>query len=555
MKRVPSQRYLYIRGDTYYFRRGVPKDARHAFGGKPDDWKSLDTSELTVARTRLQREIEAFETRVADARNQLAPAKIAHAPYVPSNAEIEAAVREAHRQRKERLRSVNKADRRAVDETRRRLGDLKQFKRDLEQSRQITSDFQVMDVQWQAEALCQRHNWLLDETSDQWWALVGFVTRGMIEAAEHQLQMLEGRAEKTEDEAFSRSAYLLDEQRKLADGQSFGPSVSLIGLFDEHVRESQLSPASEKSFRQKVLAFQKFVGHDDARRITKGDVSDWKDHLLAKGQSDGSPLSAKTVRDTYLPAIKAALNRGLSSDRLVENVAAGVTVAGKRNKKKRLRPAGFKDTEAKQILSATLAEQRSSLPEETKLARRWIPWLCAYTGARVNEMSQLRGQDIVEEDGIWCVRITPEAGGTKSGDARTVPLHPHLIEQGILGVLKTGQGPIFYDPSRSRRGSLANPQSKKVGERLARWVREEIGIIDPNVQPNHGWRHRFKTIARDVRMDRHIADHMQGHAPRTVAETYGDVTVRAAYREISLIPKIELEAEGIGQPSQGNPTS
>lgn len=539
MKRVPSQRYLYIRGDTYYFRRGVPKDVRHAFGGKPDDWKSLDTSDLAVARTRLQREIEAFETRVADARNQLAPAKVAHAPYVPSNAEIEAAVREAHRQRKERVRPINKADRRVVDEARRRLGDLKQFKRDLERSRQITSDFQVMDVQWQAEALCQRHNWLLDETSDQWWALVGFVTRGIIEAAEHQLQMLEGRTGKTEDEAFSREAYLLDEQTRQASGQSFGPPVSLIGLFDEHVRERQLTPASEKSFRQKVLAFQKFLGHDDARRITKRDVSDWKDHLLARGQADGSPLSAKTVRDTYLPAVKTALNRGVNSDRLTENVAAGVSVVGKK-RKARVRPAGFTDIEVKQILVATLAKHRSTLPEKARLARRWIPWLCAYTGARVNEMSQLRGKDVTKEDGIWCVRITPEAGGTKSGDARIVPLHPHLIEQGFLKVAKAEDGPIFYDPSRSRGGALAHPQSKKVGERIAKWVRDVVGITDANVQPNHGWRHRFKTIARDARMDREIADRIQGHAPRTVAETYGEVSVKALYREIRRVPKIVL---------------
>ncbi len=222
--------------------------------------------------------------------------------------------------------------------------------------------------------MCQRQNWVLDESSDQWWALVSFVTRGMIEAAEHQLQLLEGRTGRIEDEAFTREAYLLDEQRKLTEGQTFGPPVSLIGLFDEHVKERQISPASEKSFRQKVLAFQRFIGHDDARRITKRDVSDWKDHLLANGQADGSPLSVKTVRDTYLPALRAALNRGVNSDRLTANVATGVSVAGKK-RKGRLRPAGFKDTEAKQILQATVAEHRSSLPEKTKLARRWIPWL------------------------------------------------------------------------------------------------------------------------------------------------------------------------------------
>ena len=33
----------------------------------------------------------------------------------------------------------------------------------------------------------------------------------------------------------------------------------------------------------------------------------------------------------------------------------------------------------------------------------------------------------------------------------------------------------------------------KARERLAKWVRE-LGITDPEVQPNHGWRHSFKQI-------------------------------------------------------------
>ncbi|MEC5293197.1 hypothetical protein, partial [Aurantimonas sp. C2-3-R2] len=33
-------------------------------------------------------------------------------------------------------------------------------------------------------------------------------------------------------------------------------------------------------------------------------------------------------------------------------------------------------------------------------SRRWVPWICAYTGARVNEITQLRRQDIKQIDGI-----------------------------------------------------------------------------------------------------------------------------------------------------------
>jgi integrase len=42
------------------------------------------------------------------------------------------------------------------------------------------------------------------------------------------------------------------------------------------------------------------------------------------------------------------------------------------------------------------------------------PWICAYTGARVNEITQLRANDVVNVDGIDCIRITSEAGTVKT---------------------------------------------------------------------------------------------------------------------------------------------
>jgi hypothetical protein len=53
---------------------------------------------------------------------------------------------------------------------------------------------------------------------------------------------------------------------------------------------------------------------------------------------------------------------------------------------------------------------------------------------------------VVQQKGIWVLKITPEAGTTKTGKPRTVPLHEHLIEQGLLEFVKAkAQGPLFYD--------------------------------------------------------------------------------------------------------------
>jgi integrase len=83
-----------------------------------------------------------------------------------------------------------------------------------------------------------------------------------------------------------------------------------------------------------------------------------------------------------------------------------------------------------------------------------VPWLCAYTGARVGEMTQLRGVDVLRQDGISALRITPEAGTVKTRKARVVPLHDHLIAQGFPEFVKTrGKGPLFYN-ERSHGKSL-----------------------------------------------------------------------------------------------------
>ena len=59
----------------------------------------------------------------------------------------------------------------------------------------------------------------------------------------------------------------------------------------------------------------------------------------------------------------------------------------------------------------------------------------------MGELTQLRGVDVIERDGIHAIKISPEAGTTKTGTARVVPVHEHLIEQGFLAFVKaSGKG-------------------------------------------------------------------------------------------------------------------
>ncbi|MBR2270673.1 hypothetical protein [Sphingobium sp.] len=157
----------------------------------------------------------------------------------------------------------------------------------------------------------------------------------------------------------------------------------------------------------------------------------------------------------------------------------------------------------------------------------------------MGEIAQLRGCDFIQREG-GLIHITPEAGSTKSGSAGLVPLHADLIGQGVVEMARAhGDGPVFYNRSLGRGGGAANPYHKKVGERLARWVRD-LGVDDPHLQPNHAWRHLFKTLARRAGIDLEIRDVIQWHAPRSIGEQYGYWPIDVLAQAIEKMPRFGI---------------
>lgn len=315
--------------------------------------------------------------------------------------------------------------------------------------------------------------------------------------------------------------------------------TTLTSLFEAYIRELKASgkgSEAEKRWKSVIADLRGFLKHEDAKRITKLDLVRWKDARL-------ETHSAKTVRDSDMGAIKAILQWATDNGRLDTNPAQGIKIrVGKRIT---TREKGFNDTEALAILKAAKnyePEKRSNprTRESVTLsaAKRWAPWLCAYTGARIAEMTQLRREDVQERNGIPYLRITPEAGSVKAGIHRDVPLHPHLIEMGFLDfVTSCGHGPVFY--SGKPTPGKQHP-SKTVAGRVGNWIRS-LNIVDASVAPNHGWRHRFKTVGIEVGMHGRTLDAIQGHAPKTAGDSYGDVTLIARYKAIQMHPYYRLK--------------
>ena len=537
MERVKDHRYLYRREGFLYFRRGVPKDARAAFGGRHEVWVALETGDVREARHLMVKHLAEFDNCLSTVRRTKSPVAVQKQSRVPLRIEIEEAVREVLAERLARARTdyFMPEDRAAGREL---VAILTHQESMIARGLDLEANAEVpLATEWAAAAIIERYGWELPTSHPDYWFLLQFVAQSQKEAVQQQRAAINGSPLQTSDDRFSREQYQSDQERRRAR-ENNGP-VSLIGLFDDYAKERKPAPATVKAYRRQVAAFVAFIGHDDAKQIQFADVVAWKQHLLTVPNAKGTVRTAKTVGETYLSALKTALKWGVENAKLKSNPAEQVRVRAPRPMK--LRSKSLSDSEALTILRATLTAPPARLSAERAFARRWVPWLCAYTGRRVDEMAQLRAEDVQKRDGVWAVRITPEAGGQKNNEARIVALHPHLIEQGFVSEVSKRTGSLFYDPSRHRGGGDGNRQSKKVGQHLAEWVRD-LGIV--GVAPNHGWRHRFKTLAKRHRLDPTIADYIQGHAPRTEGEHYGDIEPSVTLAEIERLPAYKLSTIG-----------
>ncbi len=316
--------------------------------------------------------------------------------------------------------------------------------------------------------------------------------------------------------------------------------VSLKQLWADYVNsrvQAGFMRDGGKRQRSVIDGLRKFLKHDNAARITKKDMIAWRDYLM-------QTKSAKTVSDVDLSTVRSLLGWALENERLAENVAQNVRQP--KPKKVYGREKGYTDAEAVRLLKASRsyqpnADQKGRVREMPNLiaAKRWVPIICAFTGARVSEICQMRKEDVRQVDGQWVARITPDAGTVKTGGYRDVPLHPQIIEQGFIDfIVKANSGPLFHngtDPDKYQQ------KSAQAANQLRDWLRESK-LTPEELQPNHAWRHRFKTQCRELGISDRVFDAIQGHAGKTASDDYGDVTHKTKVSAIENLPRYGLSA-------------
>lgn len=330
---------------------------------------------------------------------------------------------------------------------------------------------------------------------------------------------------KTEEQEFE-----LRERRSEAAAKTAGIAVSTPG------RGTPLSTVVDKwaanKTNQKTIDrmtkvvewFEDDMGRVPVEEITPQTVDSWVEKLLKKTSS----ANARTKLSNFKALLRVAW---LKARLIPANPASGVTIDVKAEPEEDVQPF---DLPALRAIFASPIYRTGERPEAgAGEAAYWLPLLAMYTGARLNEVGQLRPTDIfkvpyVDQDGeeqeAWCIRIVADKkDGLKlknAWSARRIPIHTDLIALGFLQFVdaarETSQSRIFPELRPDKYGTVTANWSKWFG----RYLRGTIKVTDGRMR-FHSFRHAFKDYAREAEIPEDVNDAFTGHRGQAVARRYG----------------------------------
>jgi integrase len=518
---VAKQAYVVRRGAVYWFRRRVPGDVAEIIG-RTVWFESLGTKDHREAGRLARARAVATDAEAEQARRQLRN----EAAKPLTRAEAEALAAHA-------LSGWVEEDRQA------RLADGR------EAARNVTAMLLASEA-GAREALALGEWWTMEDTavrllgdSGRWYPAGHPSIRelsGALLAA--QVQWMDLLRQRQAGEAVSAPAAPLPLP---SSPPLSGPVVTLGELIDAYRKDRERKHGEESTARKYdhiFKALRAVLGAKrDIRSIKRQDCRAVRDMIerlpthmgkrypdldiaaaIEAGERDGQPRLASGTVKTYVQNLAAIFKWAVKEELLERNPATDLVEKSKPTVKRR----GFTPSELA-LLFGSLTKDREETPW-----RFWVPAMSAYSGARANEICQLRVAEFVVIDGVHCVDLTEyddegrriEGARLKTeASERVLPIHPEVLEAGLLDLVAAararGQERLFPELRMAKDGGYSHDLSKWFGRHLDR-----IGLSAPSLV-FHSFRHGFRDRCREAGIDSETAEALGGWASKGQASQYG----------------------------------
>lgn len=482
---------------VYYFRMGIPADLRPFMAGKREIKRSLGLKDREAAKALIPDMTKAAHSLLKQAvRDRDTAAKPAPAPTPPkSAAQIE------------RERALWEHDQRQADMVADAL-----FASDMEAealgpvmdaiAKGIEPDAPLSDILRAGKLLVEHER---EKAGADREALL---------ASLHARYGQNARASENENEVVdcepaTGSGLYLDED-----------------ILDRWATERGVVPKGKDTHKAVAEWFYARTERKPVERITRQDVLAFKDKLLSEGQSVANT-------NMKLSRLRTLLGWAYQNDLAPANVAEGISVKVADSGKGKRLPFSLDELQA--IFASPIYANGERPTRGRGEAAYWLPLLGLFTGARLEEIGQLRVSDVQRRDypnqdgkmlAGWFLHITDntddrgQANRIKNAASeRYVPVHPELQRLGFISYvegLKDQQGRVFPDLKPNVYGRL----TAKWGEWFSPYMRTVCGVTDRR-KVFHSFRHTFKDYTRRAGIAEGVQRQLMGHAGRDVADDYG----------------------------------
>ncbi len=266
-------------------------------------------------------------------------------------------------------------------------------------------------------------------------------------------------------------------------------------------------------------------------QLERLDITAYRDRLITSG------LARATVAKK-ISFIGALLQTAVDAGALPHNVARGLRIP--KPMVASINRRAFTADELKRIFASPIYRKNLRPVGGGGEAAAWVPLIALSTGARLEEICQLKLADIhvdPKHGPLMTISDSGEGQHVKTASSRrTLPLHPALVRAGLLDYWET-----MKDAGHERLFPALTPDhderhSGNFSKWFARHLRSSRGcaIRDPAVV-FHSFRHTFKSLCREAGITEEIHDALTGHAGVTVGRSYGHMPLSALVQAVARI--------------------
>jgi integrase len=323
-----------------------------------------------------------------------------------------------------------------------------------------------------------------------------------------------------------------------------GPT--LTQLAERFLAEVDLPAKTKQLYRRYLLMFAEFLEDRAAKLVMAQDMIAFRNLLLRlptivpKAMAGASPqalaewadqtpgtsrLSPQTVKNRGLGAVSSMFAWAVDGMILEVNPRHGVRVRNAEGTKLKRQP--YTRDQLTRIFSMPIYRDPTIRPKGGGgEAAVWLPLLALFTGARLEELAQLRVVDVQRLEGVDVLDlmtidddpIASTKRKTKSS-RRLVPIHRKLIELGFLkfcaAMQRNGDTRLF--PAVTSASSEKSAGFSKWWRRYSR----SYGEISGAEFVFHSFRHLFTDKLLEVTEDERLRLRVTGHANASMNAKYG----------------------------------